>query len=796
MADLEGGTSPTSSNIGATDVLEVVPEETRLGQRLDKLQKSMQNERHGIGGHNGEATCDELVQQLKKLCQERDQLVDGLQAAVKEKDAEIAQLKVDREKKQDEQAFLWDAGGVADLLKEPEVGHDSSPEYSGILVEDLIALRDDIIENMEEYCKCHRQDCADLSHVSLEEPCRFSHFHIAWSYLAPETLSDASPASPASDVPPRKLQDLVGNMYLVIERYVKTCLCGCSSYIELINKTKERSALKVTTFVSHSWSEPFTEFIDSLANALVPKESVYVSAFAMDLSRDFDDNLAYDVVNSSFVKALQCSQQMLVVMDAQGSMPKRLWCDFEIVMARSMRKPTFMWPHSSWNGRLVKLQGKIKRLDASLSRTSDKDDERKLKAFIGSTGGSFASFTSMLQAVLLDRLKCFAQACQQVVLETDNERGQGPVKVKLQKARMHEIWARLESEDSRQVTLRDILHGDYEFAEVTGPFFPSSDAVEPVYDPTLGFGCLVSRVRGMNGLNRLKCTGTLELGFGTWRVGFIMRRVLPPQGCALRKEHYYHEDVALSLNGMIEKCTTLSEELGTEWSMLEVGEVTLPSSGLGLITQEVYTGTLSHKSIQKGKTIDISVNLYWSLGRKELYKGSWTFAGKTQALRYEEDGVYQSFMCIDDPSGIGLVGKWVETDNGVVLKGEVEQNGMLSGEFLLTVCEDQLRCSVEIMITGNENGAQKKGLMYSSNAFGKKGGVSLPSLKVPPQLSSSYQSNPKCASKPCECTTRPASDYGLFIDRCYAFRQSPWIPHFEHALAQRSIRAEPSFRVL
>lgn len=355
-------------------------------------------------------------------------------------------------------------------------------------------------------------------------------------------------------------------------------------------------------------------------------------------------------------------------------MPQRLWCDFEIVLARTIRKPIFMWPHASWKGKLGKLQGKIAKLDVSQSRASDTDNERKLRGFIGSTGGGFATVSSFIQSILSDRIKFFARACQRALLESDNASTQALASGLIVTSRVRQLLARFEAEDVRQFTLQDLLHSDYEFADIAGPFFPSSDVVEPVFDSTLGAGCLVSRVRGSNGLNRLKCTGKLELGFGTWRVGFVMRRVLPAPGCALRKEYFFHEEVALSLNGTIEKCTTLSKELGTEWQLLEVGEVTVPGSGLGLITQEVYTGTLSHRSIQKG--------------------------------------------------------------------------------------------------------------------------ASLPSLKVPAQLSASYQAKPKCMSKTCECKTRPSSDYGLFIDRCYAFRQSPWVPSFQQGLPQRLIRAEPSFRVL
>jgi hypothetical protein len=283
-----------------------------------------------------------------------------------------------------------------------------------------------------------------------------------------------------------------------------------------------------------------------------------------------------------------------------------------------------------------------------------------------------------------------------------------------------------------------------------------------------------------------------------------MRRVLPVVGCALRKTFYFHEDIALSLNGVIETCTKLNDVLrppAAEWQMVEVGEISIPSPGLGMLTKETYAGTFSHKNFQKGKTLDVSVSLLWSLGRKELFKSNWTIGGKSYPIIFEQDGSYLSF--IDEANNLSMHGKWIDTGAGdadaeaiPVLKGDVERSGAAGGKFEMTMGDEQLRCTVEVMVTGNENGLQQEGMMYSSAAFSKRaGGVLLPQLQVPAQVAASYQSKAKCASKTCECNTRKPSDYGLFIDRCYAFRQSTWIPNLGDGFNQNSIRNEPSFRI-
>jgi len=780
--------APSVAEVGAEVVSEAiakVPWDNRLVFKVEEVQKQMEYEMFprpdedevdelGVRKYEKRTSSNELVKQLKVIAKEQDQKVAGLETVLEDGEQKLAKLQEKVDAGQSASSMSWDMGDLVDVLKEPiATGKEKDCQYRGIRVEDLTEFRDAIRSNLVDYCQAHQQNSSDFSHICLESPCRFIHFHIPFI---------------AGSHGEEHQQDLIGSMYLVIERYVKVCLCEHKNWAMAINAVKERELLKVTTFVSHSWCENFLEFVDTLESALDPKEVVFVSAFAMDPRRTGQGvSLAADLCRSPFAAALQGCSQVLIAIDSQASVPKRLWCAFEISLAKSLRKPILMWPSASWNGKMKSLQSEFEQIDLAEAVASDKEDERKLKSFIGLTGGGFASMSGFLRSLFLDRIRVFARACQQAL-------GDSGVDGKCQKARVRELQSRFETESVQQVMLTDVLRGDYEYAEVTGPLFPASDAVEPVYDAALG--CLVSRVRGFNGMTRLKCSGSLELGFGTWMVGFVVRRTLPPLGCARRKDFHFHEDVALCINGTIEKCISLTESLGStqpEWQMLVVGDVVIPNPGLGLLTRDTYTGTFSHKSLQKGKELDITVDLLWGLGHKELFKGTWTWGGQTYSLRCREEGLCLVF--VDDVSKLRFYGRYVDTDDGVVFTGDVERSGAPGGEFEMTQCEEQLRCNVEVMLTGNETGQQQQGMMYSSNAFAQKtGGYKLPALNVPAQLSASYQSKPTCKSKTCECNSTPHSEYGLFIDRVFGIRQSAWLPKSGGGFSQGSVRAERSSR--
>lgn len=739
---------------------------------------------------------------LRTVAKDRDQQAKDTQAETvrvleeKEKDeAEIASLKAESIRHQQVQFCSWDLNDAAALVKECAVGTSvrsedtdddaNTPENWGLLVRDVREFRDLIITDMEAYCKTHERKIpdknVDLKHICIQSPSTFSHFHIPCE---------------EGTAGQKGQQPLAPDMHLVVERYVKPSCAGKFSWVKVLNKAKKRAPLKATTFVSHSWSEPFTEFVDTLQQALDDMDSIFVSSFSVN-HNDAKSQLGEEINSSTSIAALSKSHQLLVAMDARFSLPKRLWCDIEMYTARCMRKPILMWPNAAWNGKLSELQAEIKAIDTSQSSSAVKHDNKKLREFVILNRGGFETLSSTVRDILLDRTRNFARAChsaQQDFSDKHREffaRGLGddpPVGI-FMLAKMRDVQKRLEVECARYVPVVDLLRGDHEFAEVTGQFFPTSDLVEPIYDSTLN--CLVSRVRGWKGLNRLKCAATLELGFGTWKVGFIVRRKLPIKGCVLHKEHYFHEKVAFSLNGMVEKCTSLSNELDSQqdgWQIIEIGEVQIPSAGLGLLSRDTFTGIFAHQAFQKGKDIEISATLLWGSGRRILFEGSWVFNGKKYDIRCEEDGVMTSL--IDDANKLVFIGRITDEGKDVIFSGDVDRAGEPGGRFKLTMQAETMKSSLEVVMVSNDDAGvmqevgrpvaspsgktrsgSRAGLSHSAST---PAGFTLPALTVP--VPPSYKKQAHCQSKTCPCKTTPHSEFGFFIDRCYASRQSPWLP--------------------
>lgn len=107
-----------------------------------------------------------------------------------------------------------------------------------------------------------------------------------------------------------------------------TCAGNCS-FLELLTST----ALKPTWYVSHSWDDPTKNFVTgveahSAIRQLSPDTGYWVCAFANRLW-DMETEILEDPAASSFMKALELSSGILLVLDREGNPFKRLWCVYE-----------------------------------------------------------------------------------------------------------------------------------------------------------------------------------------------------------------------------------------------------------------------------------------------------------------------------------------------------------------------------------------------------------------------------------------------------------------------------------
>jgi hypothetical protein len=243
--------------------------------------------------------------------------------------------------------------------------------------------------------------------------------------------------------------------------------------------------------------------------------------------------------------------------------------------------------------------------------------------------------------------------------------------------------------------------------------------------------------------------------------------------------------------------------------MLEAGEVTIPSPGVGSLSKQTFNGTFSHPSFYQGEELDISISLLWGAGKRELQQGIATYESVDDAnnqfnVRVRQDGVF--FSICDDANRLEFYGKFSNVpyhadpddegaDFDMFFKGEVRKAGKGGGTFDMGMQEEALKCTVDVALASNHTGnwsdsyaalrpltapispLRGGGSPKTPKTPGLGASGSLPSLTATvSSLSSVRKRTTQCASKNCPCQFKPHSTYGFFIDRCFASRVSDWLP--------------------
>ena len=103
--------------------------------------------------------------------------------------------------------------------------------------------------------------------------------------------------------------------------------------------TKNPQGLKTEVFVSHSWDEPFGEFVDSINTAFLTKyekPNVWICAFGLlqGSNDDIQAQLKMPLAQSPFVRALKSADSYLVVRNSKNDLYSRIWCICEIMFAK------------------------------------------------------------------------------------------------------------------------------------------------------------------------------------------------------------------------------------------------------------------------------------------------------------------------------------------------------------------------------------------------------------------------------------------------------------------------------
>lgn len=132
------------------------------------------------------------------------------------------------------------------------------------------------------------------------------------------------------------------NLYVVtkhiINPFTEDYRC---SYVEAV--TDEPKLQKPHVFVSHWWGFPVASFQKCITRHMVirgwPQETAYwVCAYANN-QHDLGQELGSDPMQSSFLKAMQVADAVLLILDAKATPFSRVWCCFEEgIVALAARK--------------------------------------------------------------------------------------------------------------------------------------------------------------------------------------------------------------------------------------------------------------------------------------------------------------------------------------------------------------------------------------------------------------------------------------------------------------------------
>eukprot|EP00931_Biecheleriopsis_adriatica_P061133 TRINITY_DN3674_c0_g1_i2.p1 TRINITY_DN3674_c0_g1~~TRINITY_DN3674_c0_g1_i2.p1 ORF type:complete len:1121 (+),score=202.71 TRINITY_DN3674_c0_g1_i2:124-3486(+) len=153
---------------------------------------------------------------------------------------------------------------------------------------------------------------------------------ISWSAL--ETIEEEAKQSFGSDYQEK-------SMWHVVKTVVKPQCTEHGAPLALVQNNWQ--VLSVEDFVTHSWREPFHEFMDSLRHAYdvrVVKPNLFICAFALFQGKasDIKEALGQSISQAPFVKALAASERFVVVRNRVEDLYTRAWCLVEFLYAKKL----------------------------------------------------------------------------------------------------------------------------------------------------------------------------------------------------------------------------------------------------------------------------------------------------------------------------------------------------------------------------------------------------------------------------------------------------------------------------
>mmetsp|Transcript_43851 Transcript_43851/g.115716 ORF Transcript_43851/g.115716 Transcript_43851/m.115716 type:complete len:551 (+) Transcript_43851:192-1844(+) len=311
-------------------------------------------------------------------------------------------------------------------------------EYWGVTVGDLCTFYDEIKEDMDDYRHVHRFAMKDNkpTHLCCEGAmCKFRR------KTSPEMDEDEHKGVwHEHDEGGLEAKDLSPDMHLVVARYIKPKTKHYDSFSRMLYP----KGLKINRFVTHSWSEKFSDFVSTLAAALNKEVVVWVCSFALNQNASISDTLGKSMSECPFYVALKQATMQVVVLDSGLEVPMRSWCCFELAVASQFGIPTFLWPHP--NSDLKRLQDVAGTLDLRNARATMQEDKDRIERDI-ERGIGFDALNRRLRDSLDMVLRLYSRARESGIiaeldrqLEKATKRADEATQKALRTAKLMELW--------------------------------------------------------------------------------------------------------------------------------------------------------------------------------------------------------------------------------------------------------------------------------------------------------------------------------------------------------------------
>jgi len=353
------------------------------------------------------------MQSVQKACQGENSLIRQRELTqLAEHDAKCSSIQAEADSWESQYKALAKAHAQLECqwmelrewrMPEPDLPDPTEhPKLWGIQVKQLVALHDEIIADLEDYCSCHDFNIEDNEcvHVCRRQPCKYDGDHRNVKMKRRIEVTDRT-----------TLQPMVPNMYIVVDRYLKP-QCMAKGPNMSFSKLTNPGGMPITAFVSHTWLEPFRDFVTTLQIALDPDEAIWVCSFALPQTQKqgIADMLNTDLNKVPFSLALKHAAKLIVVLDKGLQILKRAWCIYEIEKARRWGIPTLLWAHQP--GILMALKRSIDSIDFRKATATYPGDRDAIARAIEEEGG-YDILNEHMRRCIRDR----AAICEMAVSE-------------------------------------------------------------------------------------------------------------------------------------------------------------------------------------------------------------------------------------------------------------------------------------------------------------------------------------------------------------------------------------------